>query len=212
MRKRFPPRQRQFPHRVDHRIRARDVFVIDGETNEKLGQMSIQDAMNLAKRRGLNLVEISANANPPVCKLLDYGKFRYEEEKRKKDSKKAPSLNKVKELKFHINISEHDYETKLRHAEGFMFKGMKTKILMQMRGREMVHKELGVELMKRIRNDLTHVGLADFEPKLVGRSITMMMTPLPVNKRKRRFTEEEPVGAVDRGDAEFELADPAEEA
>lgn len=212
MRKKPFPRQRQFPHRVDHRIRAREVFVIDGETNEKLGAMSIQEAMNTAKRRGMNLVEISANARPPVCKILDYGKFRYEEEKRKKDNKKNAAINKVKELKFHINVSTHDYETKLRHAEGFMFKGMKTKILIQMRGREMVHKNLGIDLMGRIREDLSHVGGADFEPKLVGRSITMMLTPLAPNKRKRRYTEEDEEPPNEVAEAEFELADPVEEA
>lgn len=155
--------------------------------------MPTSGALQLARSRQLDLVEVSPHANPPVCKILDFGKYRYELSKRDKDAKKNTSATKVKELKFHINISTHDYGVKLRHAEGFMWKGMKVKIAMVMRGREMIHKDLGQQLVAKIRQDLTHIGVADAEPKLIGKSINMMLTPLPIRKRVRKFTHEDDV-------------------
>jgi translation initiation factor IF-3 len=135
-------------------------------------------------------VEISPKARPPVCKILDYGKFRYEMSKKDKETRKANNAAKVKELKFHINIDEHDYMTKMRHAEDFLFRGMKAKLMMVFRGREMQHQGLGRDVVDRIRRDLEHVGVADAEPKLVGRNINLMLTPLPVKKRVRKYTDD----------------------
>jgi translation initiation factor IF-3 len=211
----YPPRQNfnQYPNRVNQKIRAREVFVIIGDTNEKLGVLPIQDAISAARKRGLDLVEVAPNASPPVCKILDYGKFRYEQSKRDRDSKRNAATQKIKELKFRMNISEHDYEVKLRHAEVFMMKGMKVKVLMQFRGREMMHQNLGLDLMNRIRSDLAHVGAADFQPKVVGKSINMMLTPLPASKRVRKYSvhdEVEEDSGVPETETEFELTDPAD--
>jgi translation initiation factor IF-3 len=180
----------QSEFRANQRIRAREVLVID-PSGKSLGILPIMDAISAAKRFGLDLVEVSPNANPPVCKIINFGKFRYENEKREKDAKKHNLAAKVKELKFHINIDENDYNVKMRHAEGFMLKGMKVKIAMVFRGRELQHKDLGQQIVARIRQDLSHVGLADMEPKLIGKSINMMLTPIPEKKRVRKFTKEE---------------------
>ncbi len=164
------------------------VIDIDGKP---LGVIPLPEAIAAARKQNLDLVEVSPNANPPVCKILDFGKYRYELAKKDKEARKNSSATKVKELKFHMNIDEHDYQTKLRNAEAFMWKGMKVKLLLVFRGREMMHKELGEALMARIRQDLSHIGAADMEPKLIGKSINMMLTPFPARKRVRKFTREE---------------------
>lgn len=163
-----------------------------------LGTLSIQEALGEARKHDLDLVEVSPNARPPVCKILDFGKFRYEVAKREKDSRKHNVAGKVKELKFHINIDEHDYLVKLRKAEAFMLRGMKVKISMMFRGREMQHQQMGRNLIMRIQNDLAHVGLPDAEPKLIGKNINVMLTPLPTKKRVKKFTiEEEEIGEIE---------------
>jgi translation initiation factor IF-3 len=165
--------------------------------------IDVRQALDEARRAGLDLVEVSPKARPPVCKILDYGKYRYEIAKKEKEARKQNSAAKVKELKFHVNIEEHDYETKLRAAEQFLFKGMKAKMMLIFRGREMQHKDLGQVLVARIRQDLEHVGAADAEPKLVGRNINLMLTPLPLRKRVRKFTKEtDEEFADDSGDAD----------
>jgi len=162
-----------------------------------MGIMEVGPALLLARKHNLDLVEVSPKARPPVCKILDYGKYRYEMSKKDKESRKQVLAAKVKELKFHVNIEEHDYMTKLRHAETFLFKGMKAKMVLAFRGREMQHQELGKQLVARIREDLQHVSVADAEPKLIGRNINLMLTPLPLNKRVRKFTNENDVEFVD---------------
>ncbi len=147
--------------------------------------MRLQDALKKAQSYGLDLVEVAANANPPVCRIVDFGKYRYELAKQEKDRK--ANTSKVKEIKFRVNIDEHDYNTKLRHGEEFLVKGNKVRIQLQFRGRENAHKELGDALMQRVRDDLAGVGSVEMEPKHVGRSITMVISPLPANKRKRKF-------------------------
>ncbi|NBS14372.1 MAG: translation initiation factor IF-3, partial [Verrucomicrobia bacterium] len=171
-------------YRANHRIRAREVFLVDA-SGQKLGVVSLNDAMAAARQAGLDLVEVSGNTNPPVCKILDFGKFRYELAKRDREAKRHNLAAKVKEMKFHVNIDPHDYATKMRHAEDFLWKGMKVKVVMAFRGREMQHQDLGKTLVNSIRNDLKLVGMADAEPKLIGKNITMMLTPLPVKKRVR---------------------------
>jgi translation initiation factor IF-3 len=150
----------------------------------------------------LDLVEVSSNSTPPVCKILDFGKFRYELAKRDREAKRHNLAAKVKEMKFHVNIDPHDYATKMRHAEEFLWKGMKVKIVMAFRGREMQHQNLGQDLVRTIRNDLKLVGAADADPKLIGKNITMMLTPLPVKKRVRRWTTEEAEGAYEEEEGE----------
>jgi translation initiation factor IF-3 len=175
-------------------------------SNEQLGIMKLQDALRRAQALGLDLVEVAPNANPPVCKIVDFGKYRYDLSKQDKDRKSTGS--KLKEIKFRVNIDPHDYMIKVRHAEEFLDKGNKVKVHLQFRGRELSHKELGFQLMQRLKDDLSSMGQAEMEPKLMGKSIGMTISPLPANKRKRKFappTEElppEPDDEADDDDAE----------
>jgi translation initiation factor IF-3 len=150
--------------------------------------MKLTDALRKAQSLGLDLVEVAPTANPPVCKIVDFGKFRYDLSKQDKDRKATTS--KLKEVKFRVNIDPHDYLIKVRHAEQFLDKGNKVKFQLQFRGREMSHKELGDQLMRRLRDDLLTMGQVEMEPKLMGRNISMVISPLPANKRKLRFTVE----------------------
>jgi len=181
--------------RINQRIRAREVMAV-GPKGESLGVMPTQKALEIARHNGLDLVEISPKARPPVCKILEYGKFKYELAKREKEKKASPAINKVKELKFHLNIDEHDYLVKMKHAEQFLLKGMKVKLMMVLRGREMMRKVWAEKRVGEIQKDLEHVAIADNQPKLVGRNINLMLTPLPANKRKTRFTSEDAEDSV----------------
>lgn len=155
-----------------------------GPDGRQVGVMKTKEALDLAKQAGLDLLEVSPNARPPVCRILDYGKYQYEQSKREKDSKKHQASSKLKEVKFRVRIEEHDYITKLRRAENFLSHGSKLKITLMFRGREMQHQDLGFQVVKRAIKDLEHIATADNQPKLVGRNITMTMSPLPANKRK----------------------------
>jgi translation initiation factor IF-3 len=163
--------------------------VIVAASGQQLGVLKIQDALRLAQQAGLDLVEVAPTAVPPVCRIVDFGKFKYELAKNEKDKKHTTS--KLKEIKFRVNISEHDYETKLRHAEEFLDKSNKVRVQLQFRGRENAHKELGMILMNKISADLTSMANVEQPPKLMGRAITMTLAPLPVNKRKRKFAKME---------------------
>jgi translation initiation factor IF-3 len=157
-------------------------------TGEQLGVMKLSDAIRKAQEMGLDLVEVAANANPPVCRIVDFGKFKYEAAKQEKDKKNSGS--KLKEIKFRVNCAEHDYVTKMRHAEEFLDKGNKVRVQLQFRGREMAHQELGMQLMDRVKTDLATMAHVEMDPKLMGKSITMTLAPLPANKRKRHFYSE----------------------
>ncbi len=150
--------------------------------------MKLQDAIKKAQSLGLDLVEVAANANPPVCRIVDFGKYRYEQSKQEKDRKSSGA--RLKEVKFRVKIAEHDYLTKMRQAEGFLAKGNKVKVQLQFRGREMAHQELGEQLMQQVKKDLETMAQAEMEPKKVGRSINMILAPLPSNRRKRKYTDE----------------------
>ncbi|OJV12294.1 MAG: translation initiation factor IF-3 [Verrucomicrobia bacterium 61-8] len=166
--------------------------VINGVNNEQIGVMRLDEALRQARGMGLDLIEISPNAQPPVCRIVDFGKFRYDLAKQEKE--KRHTAGKVKEVKFRVNIDEHDYVTKIRHAEEFLDKGNKVKIHLQFRGREMAHQELGMQVVKRVKEDLATMGHVDMEPKLVGKAIGMTLSPLPAAKRKRKFSK---AGEVD---------------
>ena len=172
--------------RVNGRIRAREVRVIMGSTGEQLGVIKLNDALRKAQSLGQDLVEIAPTANPPVCKIVDFGKFRYDISKHSKDKK--PGGSKLKEIKFRVNIDEHDYLTKVRHAEEFLDRGNKVRVQLQFRGREMAHQELGTQLVGKVRDDLSSMSQVETEPKIAGRNITMTLAPLPANRRKRKFT------------------------
>jgi translation initiation factor IF-3 len=191
--------------------------MVIGPDSQPLGVLQLSDALGKAHQLGLDLVEIAPNARPPVCKILDYGKYKYELAKRERETKKQNLSAKVKELKFHLNTDTHDYMVKMRHAEDFLFKGMKVKAMLVLRGREMLRKEDGKVLAVKIVGDLAHVAASDNEPKLVGRNINMMLTPLPVKKRVRKYTVEDevyddvPEGANDgESDHDHDAADPAQ--
>jgi translation initiation factor IF-3 len=192
---------------VNGRIRVPEVRVILAATNEQLGIMKTHEALRKAQSLGLDLVEVAPQARPPVCRIVDFGKFRYNLAKQDKERKTTTS--KLKEIKFRVNIDEHDYMTKLRRAESFLDKGNKVRVLLQFRGREMAHKELGLELVVRVRQDLATMANAEMDPKLMGRNLTMTLAPLPANKRKRRFApieeheeEDEPDHEPDHEDSD----------
>ncbi|MGV3534046.1 MAG: translation initiation factor IF-3 [Chthoniobacteraceae bacterium] len=196
---------------MNNRIRAREVRVILASTGQQLGVMKTQDALRQAQGLGLDLVEVAPQANPPVCRIVDYGKFKYEAAKHDKKEKHASS--KLKEIKFRVNISTHDYETKLRHGEEFLDKGNKVRVQLQFRGREMAHQDLGMLLMGRIKKDLVNMATVEQEPKLQGRSITMTLAPLPAAKRKRMFHSPHdlpPLEDTDHDDEDDEEDDEAE--
>jgi translation initiation factor IF-3 len=172
-------------------------LVIVDSDSKSLGVMGLAEAMTEARKRGFDLVEVNPAANPPVCKILDYGKYLYNLAKKEKDTKKNSSATKLKELNFHMNIDEHDYGVKMRHAEEFMWKGMKVKLQLKFRGREMMHQDIGMNLIRRMRSDLSLVGIADTEPKLIGKSINLMLSPLPARKRVRKFSVEDDEVAED---------------
>jgi translation initiation factor IF-3 len=171
---------------VNGRIRAREVRVIMGSSGEQLGVMKLSDALRKAQSLGLDLVEVAPTANPPVCKIVDFGKFRYDISKQEKDKK--TSGTKLKEIKFRVNIDDHDYLTKIRHGEEFLDRGNKVRVQLQFRGREMAHQEFGMQLMEKVRDDLAGMSQVEMDPKIAGRNVTMTLSPLPAARRKRRFT------------------------
>jgi len=141
------------------------------------GVMQTRDAMKLAREQEMDLVEISPNADPPVCRIMDYGKFRYNESIKKKKARKQAMLHNraVKEIKFHANVGEHDYQTKIDHARKFLTKGHKVKLSLQFRGRENAHRELGFEVVQRAIKDCEDISVVDMDPKLIGRSVVSML-------------------------------------
>jgi len=139
----------------------------------------------MARANGVDLVEIAANATPPVCRLVDYGKFRYEQSKRDKESKKHQHATKVKEVQLSPKIDPHDLGVKIGHAIDFLCEDMKVKVTLKFRGREMAHTEYGFQVVKKFLSDITPYGHPDFEPKLIGRGINVMISPLPRNKRAK---------------------------
>ena len=182
--------------RRNHRIKVPQVRVISPE-GKQLGILETPKAVNLALEVGLDLVEVAPNATPvPVCRIMDFGKYVYEEQK--KHSHARSTASKIKEIEFTARIATNDFNTKLRHAEEFLDHGNKVKLRLKFRGREMAHTELGFEVMKRAMADLAGMGHPDADPRLIGRNIHVMLTPLPVNKRKAKFLVK---GAEGEGDA-----------
>ncbi|MBX3749809.1 MAG: translation initiation factor IF-3 [Opitutaceae bacterium] len=174
--------------RRNHRIKVPQVRVISPE-GKQLGVLDTPKAINLALEVGLDLVEVAPNATPPVCRIMDFGKYVYEEQK--KHSHVKSTASKIKEIEFTARIADGDFFTKLRHAEEFLGHGNKVKMRLKFRGREMAHTEIGFEVMKRAVVELAGMGHPDSEPKLIGRNINVMLSPLPANKRKPKFSVEE---------------------
>ena len=170
--------------RVNGKIRAREVRVI-GIDSKQLGVLTLGEALNLARANGVDLVEIAPNATPPVCRLVDYGKFRYEQAKKDKESKKHQHATRVKEVQLSPKIDSHDLAVKIEHAIGFLCEDMKVKITLKFRGREMAHTEFGFQVIRKFLAEIAPYGHQDFEPKLIGRGINAMISPLPRNKRAK---------------------------
>ena len=192
----FPSRRSPAPGaftRVNGKIRAREVRLI-GVDGKQLGIVSLAEGLTLARQQGVDLVEIAATATPPVCRLVDFGKFRYELAKKEKDSKKRQHANRVKEIQLSAKIDPHDLGVKVGHAIDFLCDDMKVKVALRFRGREMAHTEFGFQVVAKFLKELEPYGHPDSEPKLVGRSINLMISPLPRNKRAKnpRQTEGPP--------------------
>ena len=170
--------------RVNGKIRAREVRVI-GTDGKQLGVLSLGDALTMARNAGVDLVEIAPNAAPPVCRLVDFGKFRYEQAKRDKESKKHQHANKVKEVQLSPKIDPHDLGVKIGHAIDFLCEDMKVKVTLKFRGRENAHTEFGFQVVERFLNEIAAYGHPDFDAKLTGRAINVMISPLPRNKRAK---------------------------
>lgn len=169
--------------RVNREIRAPRVRVIS-HTGEQVGVIPVQEALAMAVEAGLDLVEISAGSNPPVCKIINYGKFRYDQTKREKESKKAQHQIKVKEIKIKPNISQHDLDTKMQHIRDFLAKGNKVKVNCIFRGREMMHPELGEKIMKKLCEDLEDIATAEAPLKFLGRILGVVLAPGAKKKKE----------------------------
>jgi translation initiation factor IF-3 len=183
----FPPRTFPSPvsfTRVNGKIRAREVRVIDSD-KKQLGVLPLGEAINLARTQGVDLVEIAPNATPPVCRLVDFGKYRYEQAKQEKEARKHQHANKVKEVQLSPNIDPHDFGVKLQHAINFLCEDMKVKITLRFRGREMAHKEFGFQQVEKFISSLTLFGHPDAPAKLIGKGINVMLSPLPRAKRAK---------------------------
>lgn len=162
--------------RVNDQIRIPKVRLID-ETGENVGVVATREAMMRALDVGLDLVEISPMADPPVCKILDYGKFKYEQQKRANEARKKQKIIEVKEIKMRPNIDQHDYDVKMRSIVKFLTEGDKVKVTMRFRGREMAHQELGLRVLDRVREEVGELGKVEQTPKMEGRQMTMVMAP-----------------------------------
>jgi translation initiation factor IF-3 len=154
--------------------------------------MAPAEALAMARGRGLDLVEIAATAQPPVCKIVDFGRWKYEQAKHEKEKHKHRA-SKVKEVKLRVGIDPHDYKIKLTRAEDFLVHGDKLRVIMQFRGRQLAHPEIGMELMHKVIADLKGVGHADMMPRQSGKMINMSMSPLPLHQRVRKFRQQDAV-------------------
>lgn len=163
---------------INEKIKVKEMMVI-GPNGEKMGLKNLQDALTLAEYAGLDLVLMSAEANPPVGKIMDYNRFRYEKQKRQKDAlKKQRETNKaIKEYQLTVTIDVHDFETRRRNAENYLKKGHKIKVSLLFKGRQMAHTELGFDVMNRFAEALSEVSVVESEPKLEGRKMHMLLTP-----------------------------------
>lgn len=181
---RIPPRQTEDNTRINGQIRASQVRVVD-ENGEQLGIMRPEDALHEAESRGLDLVEVAPNGNPPVCRLIDYGKYRYQQSKRQKEARKNQHTVTVKEIKYRPKISDHDFDFKTNHVREFLDAGNKVKLTIMFRGREMAHPEFGRDLLARVVQDLDgHIQEVPdvHRTRLEGRNMSLVLSPVKVQK------------------------------
>jgi translation initiation factor IF-3 len=197
----FPSRSfqsREPLYRRNGKIRAREVRVIDDD-RQQLGVMALDVALRMARTKNLDLIETAPNATPPVCRIVDYGKFLYEESKRQKESQTRSSASKMKELQLTPTIDKHDFAVKLSHAIEFLCDDMKVRIKLRFKGRQKAHKEFGFETVNKFVKEAAAYGQADSPPKMLGdRDLNVILSPLPRNKRgkdPRPPKQEEPAPA-----------------
>ena len=162
--------------RTNRDIRAVQVQLIDAEGTNR-GVINLSDAQQLADEASLDLVEIVPNATPPVCKILDFGKYKYEEQKKKNEARKKQKIIEVKEIKLRPSIDDHDYDVKMRSMIKFIEEGDKVKVTMRFRGRELAHQELGMDVLMRVRDDLDEIAKVEQMPRMEGRQMTMVISP-----------------------------------
>lgn len=170
--------------KYNHQIRASKVRLI-GIDGKQVGVVSLQEALKMAEEEGVDLVEVVPTAEPPVCKVIDFGKFRYDQTKRKKEGKKAQHQVKVKEVKFKPNIDTHDFDFKLKQAKGFLEKGNKVRVVCSFRGREMLHRDIGEKVFAKFIESLEEFGTAEAMPKLMGRMLSTTVAPAVVNTKTK---------------------------
>lgn len=164
---------------INEQIHDKEVRVVDADGSQ-LGIMPIREALDLADKKNLDLVKIAPQAKPPVCKIIDYGKYRFEQSKREKEQRKNQRVVEVKEVRLSLNIDTHDFDTKKNHAVRFIKEGNKVKASIRFRGREMGHPELGLEIMKRFADEMAEVANVEKPAKLEGRTMLMFLAPKPV--------------------------------
>jgi translation initiation factor IF-3 len=179
--------------RINDRIRAREVFLV-GADGEQLGVRPLPDALAQSREQELDLVEVAPNANPPVCRIMDYGRYVYEQEQRRRQSKRKATNVVIKEMKFRPKIDEHDYTTKMKHVVRFLGEGNKVKLTIMFRGREMAHPELGMKILSRVTDDVAEFATVESTPRLDGRNMTMVLHPTRKDGKKpsRKHEPEEP--------------------
>ena len=170
------PPQKEEGHRINNRIDSREVRLIDAE-GKNVGVVPIRQAMMMAEEASLDLVEISPDARPPVCKILDYGKFKFQEQKKAAEARKKQKVIEIKEIKMRPMIDDHDYDVKMRAIKRFFEEGDKVKITLRFRGREMAHQELGQQLLNRVKSDTMEIAKVESEPRFEGRQIVMVLAP-----------------------------------
>ena len=162
--------------RTNQDIRVPRVLLID-QNGEKQGEMPTSAALEAAEEAGLDLVEIVPNANPPVCKIMDYGKFRFQEQKKKNEARKRQKVVELKEIKLRPNIDTHDYDVKAKAMHRFFDEGDKVKVTLRFRGREMAHPELGMKLLNKVQEDFDEVAKVEYAPRMEGRQMIMILAP-----------------------------------
>ncbi len=173
---RAAPEREQSGPRINDQIRVREVRLID-ENGDNVGVVSRFDAMQRAEQTGLDLVEISPDAEPPVCKIMDYGKFKFEQQKKAAEARKKQKIVEIKEIKMRPAIDDHDYDVKLRAIKRFFEEGDKVKVTLRFRGREMAHQELGMAVLQRVKAEVEGIAKVESEPRLEGRQMVMVLAP-----------------------------------
>jgi translation initiation factor IF-3 len=163
--------------RINDRIRARQVLLI-GADGHQFGVKPLPEALSIAREQGLDLVEVAAQADPPVCRIMDHGKWKYEQDQRRKESRRKASNVVIKEMKFRPKIDSHDYDTKMKHVERFLAEGSKVKLTIMFRGREMAHPELGRRILEKVADRVAELATVESAPRQDGRNMTMVLNPL----------------------------------